>query len=101
MGTVQRLALGLLVVATSLWPSALAATEVLDLQPERLVFHYLISGETVACAREAKALDAARERIALVADQIRGGEFSANPKRNVCDYCDFKALCPAHEQLVS
>ena len=80
---------------------ALAATEVLDLQPERLVFHYLISGETVACAREAKALDAARERIALVADQIRGGEFSANPKRNVCDYCDFKALCPAHEQLVS
>lgn len=80
---------------------ALAATEVLDLKPERLVFHYLITGEAIACVREAKALEAARDRIAAVADQIRAGEFSPTPKRNACEYCDFKKLCPAHEQLVS
>ena len=78
---------------------ALAARDALDLEPERLVFHYLMNGETVASARDAKALDAARDRIAQVAYQIRAAEFSPNPKKNACDYCDFKPLCPAHEQL--
>lgn len=79
---------------------ALAATDVLDLRPERLIFHYLVSGETVACVRDQKALEAAKERIAVVADQIRAGEFPPTPKRNACEYCDFKTLCPAHEQLI-
>jgi DNA helicase II / ATP-dependent DNA helicase PcrA len=79
---------------------ALAATEVFALKPERLVFHYLMTGETVACSRDRKALAAAKERIAIVANQIRAGEFSPEPKKKVCDYCDFKPLCPAHEQLI-
>ncbi|HTR47467.1 MAG TPA: UvrD-helicase domain-containing protein [Verrucomicrobiae bacterium] len=79
---------------------ALAAREVLDLAPERLVLHYLVSDEDVATTRDAKALKKAEETIAAVADRIRAGDFPAKPGF-LCGYCDFKPLCPAHEQLLA
>ena len=79
---------------------ALAAREVLGLEPARLVFYNLANNEAVETSRDAKALAATKEKIAEVADQIRAGDFSAKPGF-VCGYCDFKPLCPAHETLVS
>jgi ATP-dependent DNA helicase UvrD/PcrA len=79
---------------------ALAAREVLELEPKRLVLYNLMSNEAVATSRDAKSLAAAKQKIGEVADQIRAGEFSAKPGFG-CRYCDFKPLCPAHEQLIS
>ena len=79
---------------------ALAAREVLDAAPVRLVFYNLMTNEPVATTRDAKALSATRQKIAEVADLIRAGEFSAKPGFS-CGYCDFKPICPAHEQLIS
>jgi ATP-dependent DNA helicase UvrD/PcrA len=79
---------------------ALAAREVFDLAPQRLVFYNLMTNEPVATTRDAKALAATKQKIAEVADHIRAGEFSAKPGF-WCGYCDFKPLCPAHEQLIS
>ena len=76
------------------------AREVLDLRPERLVFYNVMTTEPVATARDAKALAATKQKISEIADQIRAGEFSAKPSFS-CGYCDFKPLCPAHEQLIS
>jgi DNA helicase-2/ATP-dependent DNA helicase PcrA len=78
---------------------ALAAREVLELDPKRLVLYYLVSNEAVATTRDAKALAAAKQKIGEVADQIRAGDFSAKPGFN-CGFCDYKPLCPAHEQLI-
>ena len=79
---------------------ALAAQDVLDQEPGRLVFYNLTNNEAVESTRDAKALAAAKARIAEVADQIRAGEFS--PKRGyACGHCDYKPLCPEHEQLVT
>ena len=78
---------------------ALAAREVLGLEPSRLVLYNLTANEAVATTRAAKALDAAKEKIAAVADQIRAGNFSAEPGFG-CAHCDFRPLCPAHEQLI-
>jgi DNA helicase-2/ATP-dependent DNA helicase PcrA len=78
---------------------ALAAREVLELEPKRLVLYNLMSNEAVATARDAKALDAAKKKIGEVADQIRAGDFSPKPGFG-CGYCDYKPLCPAHEQLI-
>jgi ATP-dependent DNA helicase UvrD/PcrA len=78
---------------------ALAAREVLELEPKRLVLYNLMSNEPVATTRNAKSLAAAKEKIGEVADQIRAGEFSPKPGFG-CGYCDFKPLCPAHEQLI-
>ena len=79
---------------------ALAAREVLDLVPARLVFHNLVNNEAVETSRDAKALAAAKQKISETADRIRAGDFPAAPGFS-CGYCDFKPLCPAHEQLIS
>ena len=79
---------------------ALAAREVLELDPQRLVFYNLTTNEAVATTRDAKALAGAKQTISEVADQIRAGDFGAKPGF-ACRYCDYKPLCPAHEQLVS
>ncbi|MFZ3214800.1 MAG: ATP-dependent DNA helicase [Candidatus Acidiferrales bacterium] len=79
---------------------ALAAEEVFDLDPARLVFYNLMTNEAVAATRDAKALRETKDKIAEVADQIRAREFSAKPGF-VCSYCDYKPLCPAHEQLIA
>jgi DNA helicase II / ATP-dependent DNA helicase PcrA len=79
---------------------ALAAQEVLDLSPVKLVFYNLTTNEAIVTSRDAKALEATKQKIATVADQIRAGDFSAKPGFS-CGYCDFKPLCPAHEQLIN
>jgi DNA helicase-2/ATP-dependent DNA helicase PcrA len=79
---------------------ALAAREVLEVEPTRLVFYNLMTNEPVATTRDDKALKETKQEIAEVADLIRAGEFPAKPGFS-CGYCDYKPLCPAHEQLVS
>jgi DNA helicase-2/ATP-dependent DNA helicase PcrA len=79
---------------------ALAAQDVLDLEPARLVFYNLTSNEPVATERDAKSLEKTKQKISEVADQIRAGDFPARPGF-LCGYCDYKPLCPAHEQLIS
>jgi DNA helicase-2/ATP-dependent DNA helicase PcrA len=79
---------------------ALAAQDVLGLDPERLVFYNLTTNEAVATTRDAKALKKAKDIVAEVADSMRAGDFPAKPGF-VCRYCDFRPICPAHEQLIS
>ena len=79
---------------------ALAAEEVLELHPSRLVFYNLTTNEPAETARDSKALAKTKQTIGGVADQIRAGDFEAKPGFH-CGYCDFKPLCPAHEQLIS
>ncbi|HEV2615126.1 MAG TPA: PD-(D/E)XK nuclease family protein, partial [Candidatus Acidoferrales bacterium] len=79
---------------------ALAAQEVLELEPERLVFYNLTTNEAVATTRDAKALKKAKEAVAEVADLIRAAEFPARPGF-ICRYCDYRPICPAHEHLIS
>ena len=71
-----------------------------ELDPVRLVFYNLMTNEAVAATRDAKALKETKEKIAEVADLIRAREFSPKPGFG-CGYCDYKPLCPAHEQLIS
>src|SRR5579875_3800373 len=79
---------------------ALAAREVLALEPEELVFYNLTTNEAVATSRDAKALKRAKDIVAETADSIRAADFPARPGFS-CRYCDYAPLCPAHEQLIS
>jgi RecB family exonuclease len=79
---------------------ALATEEVLELKPERLVFYNLTTNEAIATERDAKALAKTKQTIYEVAGQIRACEFPAKPSF-LCVYCDYRPLCPAHEQLIS
>jgi RecB family exonuclease len=79
---------------------ALAARDILDAEPSRLIFYNLATNEAIASTRDAKTLAATKQKIADVADQIRSGDFSPKPGFS-CGYCDYKPICPAHEQLIN
>lgn len=79
---------------------ALAARDVLEIEPTRLTFYNLMTNEAVYTTRDDKALAATKQRIAEVADRIRGGDFAPKPGYG-CANCDYRPICPAHEQLVS
>ncbi len=76
---------------------ALAARELLDWDPVRLIFYNLQNNETIATARDAKQLAAVQDVAQETAAEIRAGQFP--PKKGyACKNCDFRLLCPAHEQ---
>jgi DNA helicase II / ATP-dependent DNA helicase PcrA len=76
---------------------ALAAREILELNPVRLVFHYLQTNEAQVTTRDAKQLGEAQETVQEVAADMRAGEFDARPGF-ACRSCAFEPLCPAHEE---
>jgi DNA helicase-2/ATP-dependent DNA helicase PcrA len=78
---------------------ALAAREVFEVEPERLVLWYLKTDERVETTRDAPALNDARQKAIEIAAQIRAGQFEPRPGF-LCRFCEYDQICPAHEQLV-
>ena len=76
---------------------ALAARNQMGLEPESLVFYNLTNNQAVASVRTDKELDAVRQKILGVAEEIRGMTFPAKPGF-ACRYCEFVPVCPAHEE---
>jgi len=79
---------------------ALAAREVLELDPVRLTFYNLTTNEPISVSRDEKQLKEAVGTVQEVAAQIRAGQFPAAPGF-YCRMCEYQPLCPAHEQLVT
>jgi DNA helicase II / ATP-dependent DNA helicase PcrA len=79
---------------------ALAAKEIFEWNPVRLVFHYLQTNESQVTTRDAKQLDEAQKIVLEAAADIRAGEFPPNPGF-VCRNCAYRPICPAHEESLS
>jgi DNA helicase-2/ATP-dependent DNA helicase PcrA len=78
----------------------LAVKEILELEPVRLVFHYLQDNQRQETTRDAKQLDEAQRVVQEAAADIRAGEFPA--KRGfICRNCAYRPICPAHEEALS
>jgi DNA helicase-2/ATP-dependent DNA helicase PcrA len=76
---------------------AIAAKEIFELNPVRLVFHYLQDNKRQTTTRSAKQLQEAQKIVQEVAAEIRAGEFVAKPGFQ-CRSCAYRPICPAHEQ---
>lgn len=79
---------------------ALAVKEILELDPVRLVFHYLQNNQRQETTRDAKQLDEAQKIVQQAAADIRAGEFPAKPGF-LCRNCAYQPICPAHEEALS
>jgi DNA helicase-2/ATP-dependent DNA helicase PcrA len=79
---------------------ALAAKEIFEWNPVRLVFHYLQNNQIQVTTRDAKQLDEAQKIVLEAAADIRAGQFPPNPGF-VCRSCAYKPICPAHEEALS
>ena len=79
---------------------ALAAKEILELNPVRLAFHYLQNNQRQETTRDAKQLNEAQKVVQEAAADIRAGEF---PTRRgfICRNCAYRPICPAHEETLS
>ena len=79
---------------------AIAAKEILELNPTSLVFHYLQTNQRQETTRDVKQLAVAEATIQEAAADIRAGHF---PTREgyVCRGCAFQLICPAHEENLS
>ena len=79
---------------------AIAAKEILELNPVRLVFHYLQDNSRQETTRSSKQLDEAQEIVQEVAADIRARSFP--PKEGfICRSCAYRPICPAHEETLS
>jgi DNA helicase II / ATP-dependent DNA helicase PcrA len=79
---------------------ALAAKEILELNPVRLVFHYLLNNERQETTRTPKQLDEAQQIVQEVAADIRAKNFPAR-EGFICRSCAYKPICPAHEETLN
>ena len=79
---------------------ALAAKEIFEWNPVRLVFHYLQNNTTQVTTRDAKQIDEAEKIVQETAADIRAREFPPKPGF-ACRSCAFKPICPAHEEALS
>src|SRR6202171_1200241 len=79
---------------------AIAAKEILELNPARLVFHYLQDNSRQETTRSAKQLDEAQEIVQEVAADIRARRFAAK-EGFICRSCAYRSICPAHEETLS
>src|SRR5262249_14894941 len=76
---------------------SLAAREILELNPARLVFHYLQNNERQETTRDSKQIDEAQNVVQQVASEIRAGSFLPDPGYH-CRGCAYQPICPAHEE---
>jgi len=79
---------------------AIAVKEILELNPVRLVFHYLQNNHRQETTRDAKQLDEAQKMVQEAAAEIRAGEFAAKPGFQ-CRGCAYKPICPAYEEALA
>lgn len=75
---------------------ALAARDQFGLEPRRLTFYNLTNNEAVSSVRTENEIKEVRRQIFEVAEEIRKMIFPPTPGF-VCKYCDYVAICPAHE----
>jgi ATP-dependent DNA helicase UvrD/PcrA len=75
---------------------AIAARELYEWDPVRLVFHYLQNGQQQVTSREKKQLDEAERVVQETAADIRAGHFVAE-SCYTCKNCAYRLICPEHE----
>jgi len=78
-----------------LWLYALAAQEVLHLEPRQVSFYYLRKNLELSFDRAPGLLEQTRERVLGTAREILSGRFTPTPSPHLCGRCDFRNLCPA------
>jgi DNA helicase II / ATP-dependent DNA helicase PcrA len=75
---------------------ALAANEIFEWNPVRLVFHYLQNNQRQETTRDAKQLAEAEKIVQEAAGNIRARAFPAKPGF-ACRSCAYKLICPQWE----
>ncbi len=66
-------------------------------QPMRLVWHYLARGQTRTSSRTPEQLDTLRRDTIALIDEIEATTDFPAQKSNLCNWCEYKKICPAFD----
>lgn len=72
---------------------AIAAKEALGLNPTKLTYYFVESGEKVSTRRTVRDLENTKQKVKEIIDKIKSGDFEATPGM-LCNWCDYKSICP-------
>jgi len=72
---------------------AIAAKEALGMEPKKLTYYFLESGEKISTTRTDKQLESKKEEAGQIVEDIKKGEFEAKPGMQ-CSWCDYNEVCP-------
>jgi RecB family exonuclease len=75
---------------------ALACRHLYGALPATVALDFVVPGVVVSVTREELDLDGARQAILDTAAAVRAERYEPVPNR-LCDWCDFRAICPAWE----
>jgi len=75
---------------------ALAARDALGLKPESLALYFIETNEKVVTTRTDEKLDQKMAELKETIAAIKESEFAPTPNF-LCDYCDFRHICPAYK----
>jgi RecB family exonuclease len=75
---------------------ALACRHLFGVLPATVSLDFVVPGVTITVPLEDLDLDAARQTVLDTAKAVREERYEPTPNR-LCDWCDFRALCPAWE----
>jgi len=75
---------------------ALACRHLFGVLPATVSLDFVVAGVTVTVPLDDLDLEDAREQVLATARAVREQRYEPTPNR-LCDWCDFRALCPAWE----
>ena len=73
---------------------ALACRHLFGALPATVALDFVVAGVEVTVSRDELDLEGARQAVLDTAEAVRAGRFEPTPNA-LCDWCDFKPLCPA------
>jgi len=72
---------------------AIAAKEALNMNPKKLTYYFVESGEKISTTRTREQLEKNKEAVKKTVVLLKMGEFEAKPSM-MCKWCNFKNICP-------
>lgn len=75
---------------------ALAANESLGINPDFLSLYFLETGEKVTTTRVKEELEAKKEEILKIIEEIQNSDFKGK-FGPWCSYCEFNSICPVYK----
>lgn len=72
---------------------AMGVKEAFGMEPRKLSLYFVESGEKFSTTRSEEDFGVKKEEVQKVVDEIRSGNFQANPGMQ-CSWCDYKNICP-------
>jgi len=72
---------------------ALGVKEALKMNPKKLSYYFVESGEKISTTRAQEQLDEKKKEVHEVVENMKSGNFKADPGMQ-CRWCDYSEICP-------